>query len=789
MLGDASTANVGATIVVRNAGELADNALSAVEAADGTQIVVAIASNAVSADTVSVRVSGTGVGVEQTTVSQVLSAADVTRGYVSVALSQGLLDASGEGQKVVSAIFRNGSSEKTVAVTGFSYDPSTTTVQGTVALGPVSSGHGLKVTLYRADGSVLVSESSVGADGTFSLGFSASYKGLVLARVRDTSAGADYQDEVSGLKDLNTDLRAVFNVSGPGVVEVSITPLSELATRVLLNDTGGDGSAGYTVGANQLASAVAAINSSVSNAFGVSDVLTHVSTVLSAGYNDSAVSDAQKYARVLAKLAGLDAREGGVSNTLEVLKAQLQGSSLSAAGQSLLVDGAAIFESGSNATLSNLIASGAVLGDASTANVGATIVVRNAGELADNALSAVEAADGTQIVVAIASNAVSADTVSVRVSGTGVGVEQTTVSQVLSAADVTRGYVSVALSQGLLDASGEGQKVVSAIFRNGSSEKTVAVTGFSYDVTAPAASFLGFVASDDRINWAESTNPSSLVISGSVEPGASLSFAIDGLARSPAVVNSTWTYQLTPSDLLALGQGMKTLHVVATDAVGNTHAMNKSVLIDTEMPSISFNSIAGNDTVDLTEHASGVVVSGITNAEPGQMVSVTWAGITKTGTVNMDHSWTVASFAHNELPISGTFQVAVDVSDAVGNPATTVTKAVTIDPFLGGTGADVFYVPPGFASTPTTLTNFTRSQGDKIDLHALLNGSGCTSVNASNFLSLTQSGADAVLKIDMQGASNFASPEQTFTMTNAWSNAGGLNDTLNNLILNSVILL
>ena len=171
------------------------------------------------------------------------------------------------------------------------------------------------------------------------------------------------------------------------------------------------------------------------------------------------------------------------------------------------------------------------------------------------------------------------------------------------------------------------------------------------------------------------------------------------------------------------------------------------------------------------------------------MVSVTWAGITKTGTVNMDHSWTVASFAHNELPISGTFQVAVDVSDAVGNPATTVTKAVTIDPFLGGTGADVFYVPPGFASTPTTLTNFTRSQGDKIDLHALLNGSGCTSVNASNFLSLTQSGADAVLKIDMQGASNFASPEQTFTMTNAWSNAGGLNDTLNNLILNSVILL
>ena len=225
------------------------------------------------------------------------------------------------------------------------------------------------------------------------------------------------------------------------------------------------------------------------------------------------------------------------------------------------------------------------------------------------------------------------------VSGTGVGTEQTTSAYTLSAVDVTRGYVSVEVSQAMLDASGEGLKVVSATYRNGSSTQDVVVDG-----------------------------------------------------------------------------------------------------------------------------------------------------ITKTGSVNADHSWTVASFASNELPTSGVTTLTVDISDAAGNPAATVTKSVTIDPFLGGSGADIFYFSQNIGSTQT-VTNFTRSQGDKIDLHTLLNGYGCTSANASNFLSLTQNATDAVLKIDLQGLANFSTPEHTFTMTGGWSNAGGLNDTLNNLLLDSVILI
>ena len=141
-----------------------------------------------------------------------------------------------------------------------------------------------------------------------------------------------------------------------------------------------------------------------------------------------------------------------------------------------------------------------------------------------------------------------------------------------------------------------------------------------------------------------------------------------------------------------------------------------------------------------------------------------------------------------KIPTSGVTTLTVDISDAAGNPAATVTKSVTIDPFLGGSGADIFYFSQNIGSTQT-VTNFTRSQGDKIDLHTLLNGYGCTSANASNFLSLTQNATDAVLKIDLQGLANFSTPGHTFTMTGGWSNAGGLNDTLNNLLLDSVILI
>ena len=75
-------------------------------------------------------------------------------------------------------------------------------------------------------------------------------------------------------------------------------------------------------------------------------------------------------------------------------------------------------------------------------------------------------------------------------------------------------------------------------------------------------------------------------------------------------------------------------------------------------------------------------------------------------------------------------------------------------------------------------------------LRQLLQGSGLNlSLEASvnQYLQLTQSGNDAVLKIRVAGDGAFAQAVQTITMTNGWS-SGGMNADLMALLSNQVIL-
>ena len=109
------------------------------------------------------------------------------------------------------------------------------------------------------------------------------------------------------------------------------------------------------------------------------------------------------------------------------------------------------------------------------------------------------------------------------------------------------------------------------------------------------------------------------------------------------------------------------------------------------------------------------------------------------------------------------------------------------DTMTGGLGADTFKFVVGDATNnganvTKTITDFSIAQGDKIDLSNLLSGTGIntTDYNAtagtystlSNFLQLSQSGANAILKVDMGGVlgkAGFATPDLTITLTGAWA--------------------
>ena len=174
---------------------------------------------------------------------------------------------------------------------------------------------------------------------------SADYKGPILVRIIDANgAAADYTDEASGnALSLSTDMRAFAIMSGSDT-SVSVTPLTELIARKLLEN--------HTGATLPDAATITEGTKAISDALGV-DMSQGVVTVLDPTFNEAdGISAAEAYGIFLAKLSGLDKKTGGIGQSLDMLASgiTLQGSvaMLSSDSKMLLQQGAAIFESGSN---------------------------------------------------------------------------------------------------------------------------------------------------------------------------------------------------------------------------------------------------------------------------------------------------------------------------------------------------------------------------------------------------------------------------------------------------------
>ncbi|WP_079204027.1 cadherin domain-containing protein [Pseudomonas sp. CC6-YY-74] len=214
----------------------------------------------------------------------------------------------------------------------------TSTVQGSVVAGPVIAGHGLSVVVYQADGVTELGRTAVSADGSFSLSVG-SYTGVVIAKLLDADAGADYLDESTGLnKDLNAELFTAGVVSAANsTLNLNLNPLTTVAYHKALEAAGG----------NPLdASTVNASNSAIANAFGISDLQgTQVVTTNGGAYNaGDGLSAGEQYGAILAALSGADQNNGGNSQlTIDALVAGITlsgtSASLNAATQEAVIQG------------------------------------------------------------------------------------------------------------------------------------------------------------------------------------------------------------------------------------------------------------------------------------------------------------------------------------------------------------------------------------------------------------------------------------------------------------------
>jgi large repetitive protein len=224
-------------------------------------------------------------------------------------------------------------------------------VSGVITAGPLVAGHGLAVVLYKADGVTLVNGTLVASTATMNVGgvsgkFSldvGSYTGVIVAKVVDSSAGADFNNEANNLAtDLTAVLFAVGVMSG-GALTLNINPLTTIAGQLAGVASDGSAATGLTT------TTVNNANSSTANAFGLTDVTTTAPDTTNDGTTSTNAIGA-----VLAALSGMDST-GSQQSTIDTLKAAITQTTtttatLSAPQQAALISAAALVESSTGAT-------------------------------------------------------------------------------------------------------------------------------------------------------------------------------------------------------------------------------------------------------------------------------------------------------------------------------------------------------------------------------------------------------------------------------------------------------
>ena len=241
----------------------------------------------------------------------------------------------------------------------------------------------------------------------------------------------------------------------------------------------------------------------------------------------------------------------------------------------------------------------------------------------------------------------------------------------------------------VLDAAGNWSVGVPASVISGLSDGTVTVTASvtdaagntgtgSHNVTVdtglPSVSF-NAISDDNVLNAVEKGQDLSVSgTSANLAEGTVVTVTLNGKNyTATTAADGTWSLTVPAADLAGLGQANYTLNATATNGVGNSVSNTANLLVDTALPTVTINTVAGDNVINAAEVAAGQTLSGkVANAEAGNTVTVTIGGNRYTATVQNDLTWSV--------------NVPSDVLTALGNGSLSVTATVTNGHGNTGTG-------------------------------------------------------------------------------------------------------
>ncbi|WP_170365901.1 Ig-like domain-containing protein [Ruegeria arenilitoris] len=266
---------------------------------------------------------------------------------------------------------------------------------------------------------------------------------------------------------------------------------------------------------------------------------------------------------------------------------------------------------------------------------------------------------------------------------------------------------------------------------------------------------------EDAATPAESSRPPSLNLSqlqgNSLNSTTANSTAPDGTVSVEVTIGSvtktvsagpdgSWSVSLSQIEAAGLPQGFTSVTIRHLDGAGGEIAVETATYnIDTIAPAIAVTGFSHGAVMNAAESASDLEISGTTDAENGQMVTVGLNGQIYTATVS-GGTWSVTVPAADlaSLPDGATVTVTADVVDRAGNPAGQATNsfdtdfsapAITIDAVAGGQ-IDLVDVGSDLTITGTT----TGEDGQPVVL--TFNGQTYSGIASGGVWSVTVPAAD-----------------------------------------------
>ena len=213
----------------------------------------------------------------------------------------------------------------------------------------------------------------------------------------------------------------------------------------------------------------------------------------------------------------------------------------------------------------------------------------------------------------------------------------------------------------------DGTHYYSAFARNVAGDSPTVSVSFSVDTQAPAAPVVVTPANGSN------TSDSTPTVSGTGEPGATVSVVVDGATVGTTTVDGAgnWTYTLAT----ALSEGAHSVRATQTDGAGNTSVVSNTntFTVDTVAPGapVVVTPANGSNTSDSTPTVSGT-------GEPGATVQVTVDGtVVATVTANGSGNWSWTA----TVPLAdGPHTVNATQTDASGNTSpVSNTNTFTVD--------------------------------------------------------------------------------------------------------------